>query len=76
MVWIVVSGVCYIDVYILLGKDFEGVFLVILGYEGGGIVEVIGEGVISVVVGDYVILLYIFECGECKFCCFGKINLC
>lgn len=75
-VCIVVIGVCYIDVFILLGEDLEGVFFLILGYEGGGIVEMVGEGVISVEVGDYVILFYIVECGECKFCILGKINFC
>lgn len=69
-------GVCYIDVFMLLGSDFEGVFFVVLGYEGVGVVVVIGEGVLSVKLGDYVILFYIVECGECEFCCLGKINLC
>lgn len=76
LVRIIVIGVCYIDVFILFGEDFEGVFFVVFGYEGGGIVEMVGEGVILVEVGDYVILLYIVECGECKFCMLGKINLC
>lgn len=76
LVKIVVIGVCYIDVFILFGEDFEGIFLVIFGYEGGGIVEVVGEGVMYVEVGDYVIFFYIVECGECKMCKFGKINLC
>lgn len=42
-------------------------FPCILGHEGGGIVESVGEGVTSVSVGDHVIPLYIPECGECKF---------
>lgn len=71
-----VIGVCYIDVFILLGEDLEGIFFVIFGYEGGGVVELVGEGVMLFQVGDYVILFYILECGECKFCKFGKINLC
>lgn len=60
-VWIkiIVIVVCYIDVYILSGVDFEGCFLVILGYEGVGIVESVGEGVIKLKVGDIVILFYI-----------------
>ncbi len=48
----------------------------ILGHEGGGIVEQVGEGVTSVQVGDHVIPLYTAECGECKFCKSGKTNLC
>ena len=51
-------------------------FPAILGHEGGGIVESIGEGVTSVAVGDHVIPLYTPECGECKFCQSGKTNLC
>ncbi|KAJ3112245.1 formate dehydrogenase (NAD+) [Physocladia obscura] len=60
--------VCHTDQYTLSGVDPEGVFLVILGHEGGGIVESIGEGVTSVAVGDHVIPLYIPECRICKFC--------
>ena len=48
----------------------------ILGHEGGGIVEAVGEGVTSVQVGDHVIPLYTAECRECKFCKSGKTNLC
>lgn len=40
----------------------------IIGHEGGGIVESVGEGVTSVQVGDHVIPLYTPECRECKFC--------
>lgn len=76
LVKIIYIGVCYIDVFILFGDDLEGLFLVVLGYEGVGIVVEVGEGVISVKLGDYVILLYIVECGECLFCKSGKINLC
>ncbi|THH01884.1 hypothetical protein EW026_g914 [Hermanssonia centrifuga] len=53
-----------------------GLFPVILGHEGGGIVESVGEGVTSVKVGDHVIPLYTAECRECKFCKSGKTNLC
>ena len=48
----------------------------ILGHEGAGIVEALGEGVTSLSVGDHVIPLYTPECGECKFCLSGKTNLC
>jgi S-(hydroxymethyl)glutathione dehydrogenase/alcohol dehydrogenase len=76
LVRIVATGVCHTDAFTLSGADPEGMFPVILGHEGGGIVEEIGEGVTSLKVGDHVIPLYTPECGECKFCRSGKTNLC
>ena len=76
LVKVIASGVCHTDAFTLSGDDPEGIFPVILGHEGGGIVEQIGEGVTSVQVGDHVIPLYTPECGECKFCLSGKTNLC
>ena len=73
---ILFSGVCHTDAYTLSGDDPEGKFPCVLGHEGGGIVESVGEGVTSVSVGDHVIPLYTPECGECKFCQSGKTNLC
>ena len=73
---IVASGVCHTDAFTLSGDDPEGIFPCVLGHEGGGIVESIGEGVTSVAVGDHVIPLYTPECGECKYCKSGKTNLC
>ncbi|RBW47982.1 S-(hydroxymethyl)glutathione dehydrogenase/class III alcohol dehydrogenase [Psychromonas sp. B3M02] len=76
LVKVIASGVCHTDAFTLSGEDPEGLFPVILGHEGGGIVEQVGEGVTSVSVGDHVIPLYTAECGVCKFCTSGKTNLC
>src|SRR5690554_5078413 len=76
LVRIVATGVCHTDAYTLSGADPEGIFPAILGHEGAGVVEAVGEGVTSVAVGDHVIPLYTPECGECKFCTSGKTNLC
>ncbi|OLY80627.1 Alcohol dehydrogenase class-3 [Smittium mucronatum] len=70
------TSICHTDAYTLSGQDPEGVFPCILGHEGAGVVESIGEGVTSVSVGDHVIPLYTPECRECKFCKSGKTNLC
>ncbi|NQY79863.1 MAG: S-(hydroxymethyl)glutathione dehydrogenase/class III alcohol dehydrogenase [Candidatus Caenarcaniphilales bacterium] len=70
------TGVCHTDAYTLSGADPEGIFSSILGHEGTGIVEQIGEGVTTLKPGDHVIPLYTPECGECKFCLSGKTNLC
>lgn len=76
LVKIVATGVCHTDAFTLSGADPEGLFPVILGHEGGGIVEEVGEGVTSLKKGDHVIPLYTPECKECKFCLSGKTNLC
>jgi S-(hydroxymethyl)glutathione dehydrogenase/alcohol dehydrogenase len=76
MVRIVATGVCHTDAFTLSGADPEGLFPVILGHEGGGIVEEVGPGVNSVKAGDHVIPLYTPECGECEYCLSGKTNLC
>ncbi|KAI5302611.1 S-(hydroxymethyl)glutathione dehydrogenase [Ascosphaera pollenicola] len=70
------TGVCHTDSYTLSGKDPEGQFPSILGHEGAGVVESVGEGVTSVKPGDHVVALYTPECRECEFCLSGKTNLC
>lgn len=70
------TGVCHTDAFTLSGADPEGLFPVVLGHEGAGVVVEVGEGVESVAVGDHVIPLYTAECGECEFCQSNKSNLC
>ncbi|KAJ7047665.1 class III ADH enzyme [Mycena alexandri] len=65
-------GICHTDEYTRSGKDPEGLFPVILGHEGGGVVESVGEGVTSVQVGDHVIPLYTAGCGKTNLC--GKVR--
>ena len=53
------TGVCHTDSFTLSGSDPEGVFPVILGHEGAGIVESIGEGVTSVKPGTFLHVTWI-----------------
>jgi S-(hydroxymethyl)glutathione dehydrogenase/alcohol dehydrogenase len=76
LVRLVASGVCQTDAFTLSGANPEGLFPVILGHEGGGIVEELGRGVSSVRVGDHVIPLYTPECGTCEACLSNKTNQC
>ncbi len=76
LVEIKATGVCHTDAFTLSGDDPEGAFPAILGHEGAGIVQEVGEGVSSVQVGDHVIPLYTPECRECDFCLHPKTNLC
>jgi len=70
------SGVCHTDAFYMSGEDPEAGWPAILGHEGGGIVESIGEGVTTVKPGDHVIPCYIPECGECEYCKSKKTNVC
>lgn len=72
----IATGVCHTDAYTLSGADPEGLFPVILGHEGAGVVESVGANVTNVKPGDHVIPLYIPQCGKCKFCLSEKTNLC
>ncbi|CAH1247259.1 ADH5 [Branchiostoma lanceolatum] len=73
---VLATGVCHTDAYTLDGFDSEGKFPVVLGHEGGGVVESVGEGVSGFKPGDHVIPLYVPQCKECKFCKSPKTNLC
>jgi S-(hydroxymethyl)glutathione dehydrogenase/alcohol dehydrogenase len=76
LVEIKATGVCHTDEFTRSGGDPEGLFPVIFGHEGAGIVVEVGRGVTSVAKGDHVIPLYIPECRACKACRSGKTNLC
>ena len=70
------TGVCHTDEFTRSGADPEGLFPVIFGHEGAGIVVEVGAGVTSVAPGDHVIPLYTPECRACKSCLSRKTNLC
>src|SRR5450432_1280935 len=70
------SGVCHTDEFTRSGSDPEGLFPVILGHEGAGIVVDVGPGVTTLKKGDHVIPLYTPECRQCKSCLSQKTNLC
>src|ERR1022692_5306649 len=70
------TGICHTDEFTRSGADPEGLFPVIFGHEGAGIVLDVGPGVTSVKKGDHVIPLYTPECRQCKSCTSQKTNLC
>jgi S-(hydroxymethyl)glutathione dehydrogenase/alcohol dehydrogenase len=76
LVEIKASGVCHTDEFTRSGADPEGLFPVIFGHEGAGVVVEVGSGVSSVKPGDHVIPLYTPECRQCKSCLSRKTNLC
>ncbi len=76
LIEIMATGVCHTDEFTRSGGDPEGLFPVIFGHEGAGIVRELGPGVTSLAVGDHVIPLYTPECRGCKSCLSRKTNLC
>jgi S-(hydroxymethyl)glutathione dehydrogenase/alcohol dehydrogenase len=69
-------GVCHTDMYTASGIDPSGYAPCVLGHEGAGVVEAVGDGVTSLAVGDHVVTLFSPECGECVNCRSGKTNIC
>ena len=76
LVEIKATGVCHTDEFTRSGADPEGLFPVIFGHEGAGVVVEVGAGVRSLAPGDHVIPLYTPECRACKSCLSRKTNLC
>jgi S-(hydroxymethyl)glutathione dehydrogenase/alcohol dehydrogenase len=69
-------GVCHSDMYTASGADPSGYAPTVLGHEGAGVVEALGEGVSSLAVGDHVVTLFSPQCRECLHCRSDKTNLC
>ncbi|HWI27192.1 MAG TPA: Zn-dependent alcohol dehydrogenase [Stellaceae bacterium] len=73
----VATGVCHSDLHVVdgLGRfPLDRPF--VLGHEGAGIVEAVGEDVTSLRVGDHVVACLSGFCGNCAQCLSGHPNLC
>ena len=69
-------GVCHTDMYTASGVDPSGYAPTVLGHEGAGIVERVGEDVTSLAPGDRVVTLFSPQCRECVHCLSPQTNLC
>ena len=76
LVRLVACGVCHTDLYTASGADPSGYAPTVLGHEGAGVVEAVGEGVTSVAPGDHVVTLFSPQCRECEHCRSPRTNLC
>jgi S-(hydroxymethyl)glutathione dehydrogenase/alcohol dehydrogenase len=76
LVRLAACGVCHTDLYTASGADPSGYAPCVLGHEGAGIVERVGEGVTLVRPGDHVVTLFAPECGECVHCLSDRTNRC
>ena len=76
LVKMVASGICHSDLHRYTGDSETQIFPVVLGHEGAGIVQEVGEGVTRVKAGDHVVLTFLPSCGKCKWCHTGHPNKC
>jgi S-(hydroxymethyl)glutathione dehydrogenase/alcohol dehydrogenase len=76
LVRLVACGVCHTDLYTASGADPSGYSPTVLGHEGAGVVERVGDRVESVAPGDHVVTLFSPQCRECIHCRDPRTNLC
>jgi S-(hydroxymethyl)mycothiol dehydrogenase len=76
LVKLVASGVCHTDLTV---KNLNGngmAFPIVLGHEGAGYIEAVGEGVTHLVPGDPVVIAYRAPCEQCPACRRGDPRHC
>ena len=76
LVRVAAAGVCHSDVRLADGELGDGRWPMVLGHEGAGVVESLGEGVEHLVVGDHVAFSFVPACRACRACLAGRPNLC
>jgi S-(hydroxymethyl)glutathione dehydrogenase / alcohol dehydrogenase len=76
LVRLVACGVCHTDLYTASGADPSGYSPTVLGHEGAGVVEAVGEDVASLAPGDHVVTLFSPQCRACEHCRDPRTNLC
>lgn len=73
----VATGVCHSDLHVV---DGDGRFALdnglVLGHEGAGVVEAVGDQVTGIAVGDHVVACLSGFCGLCEQCLSGHPNVC
>ena len=76
LVRVAAAGVGHSDVHLADGSLGEGRWPMVLGHEGAGVVEEVGESVTHVTPGDRVVLCWVPSCRECEACLAGRPTLC
>ena len=74
LVKIVASGVCHTD-YLIASGEMTPIHPVVLGHEGCGVVERVGENVTDFAPGDRVAMSFSY-CGVCRACLTGRYYEC
>lgn len=72
---ILATGICRSDLSYIDGK-WPIPLPIVLGHEGAGTIEAVGEGVEPELIGEPVVLTFSPACGRCRMCLAGRSNLC
>jgi len=70
------SGMCHSDDHLKTGDLPSGIYPIIGGHEGAGVVEAVGPNTPGWDIGDHVVTSFIPGCGRCRWCASGQQNLC
>ena len=70
------TGVCHSDLHVIEEDGWHHRYPVLLGHEGAGTIEAVGDGVTALAVGDRVVLGWKTACGVCAMCTRGEPRLC
>jgi S-(hydroxymethyl)mycothiol dehydrogenase len=76
LVRLAASGLCHSDVWAIEHGNWGAPWPMLLGHEGAGVVEALGEGVSSVAAGDRVVITWAVPCGRCRTCLRGAPRRC
>jgi S-(hydroxymethyl)glutathione dehydrogenase/alcohol dehydrogenase len=76
LVRVAATGICHSDLHLAEGHMGDDRTPIVLGHEGAGVVETVGEGVTNLSAGDRVAFSFVPSCGECTYCLAGKGALC
>jgi S-(hydroxymethyl)glutathione dehydrogenase/alcohol dehydrogenase len=76
LVRVAAAGVCHSDLHLAQGHLGDGRWPIVLGHEGAGVVESVGESVTHVKPGDAVAFCFVPPCGSCRMCHRGRPHLC
>jgi S-(hydroxymethyl)glutathione dehydrogenase/alcohol dehydrogenase len=75
LVRLLASGICHSDLSYVDGT-WPIPLPIVLGHEGYGVIEAVGEGVPESRIGEHVVMTFAPACGRCRFCLEGRANLC
>lgn len=76
LVRVAAAGVCHSDLHLADGLLGQGRWPLVLGHEGAGVVEAVGEEVDGLTAGDRVVFSIVPSCGACRQCRAGRPTLC